>query len=185
MAKLFTHAWYARELKEVDFSIVDLLTGKEPCHIYLHNGINTDPDSIEYGLQSRGLNTPEDMETEEAKVIMNGKVETENLAINYADIHPSIPPLIVDAKKNRGYRVYSRVGEENKIMTGFEWESGGFYDSIKIPTDKNYIWDGTVDELLQEFKKDEFVIKEFVLKDNESRKEFMKYQDIFSEENSD
>ena len=75
MGKLYTHGWYAKKMKRVDKSIVDILTGKEPTEIKLFKGINL--DSVEYDLKNSGSYMDQE-------VLKSGRVETIPFALNYA-----------------------------------------------------------------------------------------------------
>ncbi len=169
MGKLYTHGWYAKEMKKVDKSIVELLTGKEPTEIKLFKGI--DLDSVEYNLKHSGSYM-------DHEVLKSGRVETTLFALNYAKIHSTVPPEIIDKIKGIGYEVYLNVGEEGKIITAFKSYRASWYDSDKIYSDNKFIWKGTVEDLLKEFENAGFTIKE-----NLSREELDDYHDRYYEEN--
>ncbi len=172
MVGLYTEGFHAKEMEKVDKSIVDILTGKTPCSIELLDYI--DMDSVECDL-----NKAETTRTKE--LAKSGRVETKTLAINYAEIHPTTPPTIIDVDNNRGYNPYLRIGEENKIMTKFETYSGvRFYDGIKINPENRFIYEGTFEEILDEFRNAGFNLKESL-----SQEELTKYQDLYHEEHSD
>ncbi len=171
MTGLYTEGFHAKEMNPVDKSIVDLLTGKTPCSIELFDHI--DMDSVEYDL-----NKAETTRTEERA--KSGRVETKTFAMNYAKIHPTTPPMIIDIDNLKGYIIYLKIGEENKIMTEFETYPGArFYDGIKINPENRFIYKGTFEEILEEFKNAGFDIKEDL-----SKEELATYQNLYHEEHS-
>ncbi|NOQ37935.1 hypothetical protein GQ472_03520 [archaeon] len=150
MGELYTHRLYAAEMKELDISIVDALTGSA-CFIELL--VKIDMGSIDYDLECC------DYLGEER--IRSGRVKSEPLAINYAERKSDYPPTLLDVKRRKLYEIYSIDGDDTKIIAVFEnSDLTGFYDTVKLFHDKHYIWDGTVDEIIEEFKKAEFEFKE-------------------------
>ena len=149
MGKLYTHGFHASEMEEVDVSIVDALTGS-PCFIERLDKI--DMGSLDYELECC------DYLGEER--IRSGRVKSEPLAINYAERKSSYPPTLLDVKGKKAYEIYSIDGDDEKTIAVFENSNlTGFYDTVKLFHDKHYIWDGTVDEIIEEFENAGFEFK--------------------------
>lgn len=164
MGKLSIHRMYATEMKEAGISIVDALTGLVPCYVEML--VEIDMSRVESDLERYG-NFKED-------AIRSGRVESEPLAINYADF--SMAPTIIDPKNETAYRIYSLNDGATKVICSHESNLGRFRDALKVHF--NYVWDGTVDEIIEEFKNAGYVfmdkipideIKEFQERYEESR----------------
>jgi len=167
MGKLYTHRLYKADMKDIDISIVDALTGLE-CYIEILDEI--DFSRVESDLRQYG-----DFNEE---AIRSGRVETRPLAINYADgdMPPTIivPPGITDSENGIAYRIFSL--DETKVICSHESSLGGFRDSLKPASHNHYIWDGTVDEIIEEFKNAGFELKENLPVD-----EIKKFEDMYEE----
>ncbi len=144
MGQIYTHGWYTKDVKKIDKSVVELLTGDDSCHVRLCMGIE------------------------------EGKINSEPLAINFAWRMPYFPPMIIDVSHKRGYELYSIDGK--KVLLGFDSSTECFRDAVKAIN--NYIWKGTVEDLLDEFRNDGF---EFIEKQNVSKNEREKYLDTYTE----
>ena len=137
MGKLYTHRLYAADMKEVDISIVDALTGPDLCYVELL--VEIDLSRVESDLERYG-----DFKEE---AIRSGRVESEPLAINYAD--GDMSPTIIDPENETAYRVYSLDDGATKVICSHGSSLGGFRDAIKPANDNHYIWEGTVDEIIE------------------------------------
>ena len=171
MGKLYTHRLYKADMKDVDISIVDALTGSDPCYVELL--IKIDFSRVESDLERY-------RDYKEERII-SGRVESIPLAINYADgdMSPTIivPPTITDSENPENgiaYRIFSL--DETKVICSHGSSLGGFRDSIKPASHKHYIWDGTVDEIIEEFENAGFELKENLPVD-----EIQKFQDRYEE----
>ena len=168
MGKLYTDESYNQKMKEVDKSVVDLLIDKtEPYLLKLYIPTKIDEDTVQYDIEAGW----------EPEVAESGRVEAENLAIHYGKLYQRTPPIIIDEKNSIIYEIFPKVGKEEKIITRFKGDSFRiFYDAVKIHN--THIWKGTVEDLLEEFKKAGFTIKK-----NLSIKELDKYIDKYHDEN--
>jgi len=169
MGELYTHRLYKADMKDVDISIVDALTSSDPCYVELL--VEIDFSRVESDLKQYG-----DFKEE---TIRSGRVESIPLAINYAseDMSPTIivPPTITDPKNPENgiaYRIYSL--DETKVICSHGSSLDGFRDTIKPANDNHYIWEGTVDEIIEEFKEAGFELKE-----NLSVDEIKKFDDKY------
>ncbi|MCK4809267.1 MAG: hypothetical protein KAS90_06605 [Candidatus Aenigmarchaeota archaeon] len=157
MGKLYTYRLFAAEMEEVDVSIVDALTGSDPCYVELLV-------EIDFSRVESDLERYRDYKEER---IISGRVESIPLAINYADedMSPTIivPPTITDSENPENgiaYRIYSLDDGATKVICSHESSLGGFRDTIKPANDNHYIWEGTVDEIIEEFEEAGFELKE-------------------------
>ncbi|MCK5042857.1 MAG: hypothetical protein KAR51_02425, partial [Candidatus Aenigmarchaeota archaeon] len=169
MGKLYTHRTYTKDMKEiVDRSIIDALTGSDPC--YIEHLVKIDKSRVDSDLERYGDYNEE--------TIRSGRVELRPLAINYADedMSPTIivPPGITDSENGIAYRIFSL--DETKVICSHESSLGGFRDSLKPASHNHYIWEGTVDEIIEEFKEAGFELKENLPVD-----EIQKFEDRYEE----
>lgn len=173
MGELYKYGLYKADMTEVDISIVDALTGSKLCYVELL--VEIDFSRVESDLERYG-----DYKKER---IRSGRVESRPLAINYADgdMSPTIivPPTITDSKNPENgiaYRIFSLDDEATKVICSHESSLGGFRDTLKPASHNHYVWDGTVDEIIEEFKEAGFELKE-----NLPIEEIQKFQKRYEE----
>ena len=156
MGTLYKHGWYAKDMEKVDISIVDALTGPEPCYIKHLTGI--DKSCIE-GDFKRSPDLGEE-------IINSGRVESKMLAINFSDIISSIPPRILNPEENTGYAIFQLPEKGVKLIYQFPSDTTSFRNTILLTGYNNYIWDGTVEEIIEEFEKAGFDLRENIPNDD-------------------
>ncbi len=171
MGTLYTHGLYASEMEEVDISIVDALTSSDLCYIELLVGI--DFSRVESDLRQYSDHNKD--------AIDSGRVESIPLAVNYADgdMAPTIivPPIITDHENYENgiaYRIFSM--DEIKVIFSHESSLECFRDALKPADHNHYIWEGTVDEIIEKFKEAGFELKE-----NPPVEEIQKFEDRYEE----
>lgn len=155
MGTLCKYGTYAKDMKKVDISIVDALTGLKPCFIESLNGI--DKSSIESDLERSPYLGKER--------INSGRVESKTLAINYSDIISSIPPMILNPEGKTGYEIFQLPEKGVKLISQFPSDTDSFRNTILLANHDHYIWDGTVDEIIEEFKNAGFILRENIPSD--------------------
>ncbi len=173
MGELYKYGLYKADMTEVDISIVDALTGSKLCYVELL--VEIDFSRVESDLERYG-----DYKKER---IRSGRVESRPLAINYADgdMSPTIivPPTIADPKNHDNgiaYRIYFLDDGATKVICSHGSSLGGFRDAIKPANDNHYIWEGTVEEIIEEFKEAGFELME-----NLPVEEIKKFEDRYEE----
>ncbi len=163
MGTLYTYRDYAKDMTEVDISIVDALTGPELCYVEML--VEIDMSRIKSDLKRYG-----DFKKEDA--IRSGRVKSKPLAINYAT--SDMPPTIIDPENDVAYRIYSLNNGATKVICSHESNLNGFRDALKPSSHNHYVWKGTVNEIIKEFKDARFELKE-----NVSIEEMQEFQKIF------
>ena len=164
MGTFHTYANHAKDMTEADISIVDALTGPELCYVEML--VEIDMSRIEHELKIYG-DFKED-------AIKSGRVKSKPLAINYAT--SDMPPTIIDPENDTAYRIYSVNDGATKIICSHESKLNCFRDAIKPSSHNHYVWEGTVNEIIEEFKDAGFELKEKV-----SIGEIQAFQKIYEE----
>ncbi|MEA2004393.1 MAG: hypothetical protein U9O53_05590 [archaeon] len=164
MGTLNTHRLYASEMKDAGISIVDALTGSDPCYIEML--VEIDMSCVDSDLEYCSYLGEEK--------IRSGRVKSRPLAINYAD--RLMPPTILDPEKETVYRIYPPDDGAAKVICSHESDMDRFRDAVKPAHHNKYIWKGTVDEMIEEFKNAGFVLMDKIPID-----EINKFQERYEE----